>query len=194
MERHDYKALDEFCKHIIDHPFHVKVDVFDIQTLFRFVTNIKNNKKLNVPYFDVSKIDISDEEKIEFKNLVNTINPFYNFKIQTKNHFYTLNYLISKSLITRINDIKQTRMLPHSFAVYNPEKQAYMTFDEIDAKSSSKEAVFDSFKEAEVCVGKYIGVYQILGIAKILEIHSINFDKQVIEIKKYNNNWNEPDE
>lgn len=185
MENHDSQVVDDFCKYIIDHPFHVKVDSFDMQILFRFICNGKKHKKFTVPKLDVSGIEIADADKAEFKDLVKIINPFYNFKDSIKNQFYTLNYLLSKSLISRINKIKQTRMLPHSFAVYNPEKQIYMTFDELDAGSSSKEAVFSNLEEAESYVLKYIAVYQILGIAKLLEIHCINFDKQVIEIKKY---------
>lgn len=191
--REEADELDSICRYIIDHPNHVKVEEFDLYMIFRFITITNKKKKLPLPSGNVLNFKIDDDDKDEFQNLVKRINPFYNYKDDKKNQYYVFNFLLSKKLVSRTNEIKKTRDLPHSFFIYSPEKAAYLKGEEIDLNDSCKEAVFYDGKQARFYAEKLLAVYESFGIPKSIEIHSMNLDKQVIHVEVLKTSFCEQD-
>jgi hypothetical protein len=196
MNQNDTKSVTiEICKQIIDHPNHAKVIEFDTYTVFRFITSSSKAKKksfdldqnlINCVQNYTASIDEDQKLRSQYEQLVKKINPFYNFKDSVKNKYYEINFMISLYLADKVNLIKKSRHLPHSFLVLNPETNKYMAYDEFDSNSkTNKEAVFYTQEEAEANVSKFLNVYGFLSISKSLEIHGYNIDKKLIFTKKY---------
>ena len=189
----DNSEVDTFCKKIIDHPTHIKTQSFDVYTVFRFITS-KKNKLGDLPYYkiDQDKLNFALQNK-ELKDFVKRVNPFYNWKDEDKNHFYVLNFIVAGLLQQRINKIITTRNEPHSFIFYDPEKSVYMTHEDLDIKDDTKEAYFDSLKEAISVAENYLTAYAFLGIHKSIELHTLNMDKQIIVKQEFGSTTNSED-